>query len=358
MSIQPESELEAIEQGKLRARLFSLFGRARLFAYEVIHPFCQCCFNLLRGASAHPFFTLQMTIFVALIALLSAVIVIQRAAPMRVEAITEIWSVLIPEGAPMPHYLSGLHVVPSRYTKYCGNTKPGLVATIDLPNVASLHLHATFVSIDAQNLSVILRPENKNRTYGRIRCGEVQTELNRSVILRVPVDKSRRLTFTVEGYVTIGSLPKGKGGKLGPPLLLSGEVIASARSFPFETGRVEVRSRLAPGDELQLFDAPKGDSPAFSEVIARYRPDTSAYQVTLHSNAARAEIFRLGNDFSYPIASAPSLWARIEAQAEWAVLIAMLAVILNAASAIRHHILLKKLDIDRAKVIAETSPDF
>lgn len=137
-------------------------------------------------------------------------------------------------------------------------------------------------------------------------------------------------TLVLEGVATFGQPP-------GPhrSMLRSGEVTASSTSVPLRSSRATTTADLMLGDQLRFYRSEGDQTGSNTSVIVRYDPEERAFRAVAQSGAGVAEVTRLGLGRSFPITVAPNLWSRLQAQAEWAVLIIGFALVLNVLSAAR-----------------------
>lgn len=180
-----------------------------------------------------------------------------------------------------------------------------------------------------------VKSEN-NSTFGRILCENgTQSSAPNQVTLQWSENDATDTTLLFSGILTLGSSPT-KNDRT-PQLLRSGTLIIEAPSFPFKTGAVIEETVLRLGDRLRLFQERGANNQAISHGVVRM--SNNAFHVVAHATAAEARILHPGQVESKPVNIAPTLWAKLESQAEWIIFILLGALILNILAALREYIM-------------------
>jgi hypothetical protein len=180
-----------------------------------------------------------------------------------------------------------------------------------------------------------VKSEN-NSTFGRILCENgTQSSASNQVTLQWSENDATDTTLLFSGILTLGSSPT-KNDRT-PQLLRSGTLIIEAPSFPFKTGAVIEETVLRLGDRLRLFQERGANNQAISHGVVRM--SNNAFHVVAHATAAEARILHPGQVESKPVNIAPTLWAKLESQAEWIIFILLGALILNILAALREYIM-------------------
>lgn len=264
----------------------------------------------------------------------TAIFLPAREARFSADVLTESLSVDIPAGGRLPEQLMRGGAAGEAT---CG---PGLVSVYQ--PTAGLRVEMTFVGKKAY---VLVRSLDKlKRPFAiTLPCDGEGTEISTSFRPRSFDASGFDRSFTVEGLLTLGQVPA--DGQ--PALLKAGEVTSSTSSFPLKSARVTETSKIMLGDRVRFFDRPqgRGEREATTAAVIRFDAKEAAFHVVAHTTAERVEVSRLGADTSFPISVAPTLWSRLRAQSEWALIAVLLAITINILGVLRYY-----LDSKRAKV--------
>lgn len=114
-------------------------------------------------------------------------------------------------------------------------------------------------------------------------------------------------------------------------LLLSGTLAVEARSWPARTGRARSEVPLQLGDVVSFKDRGSTTDAVATGII---RAGDEALDVAAFSDAQEAVIDRRSVADAIPVAYAPTAWTRMQAMGEWAVLLAIGAILLYLAGAV------------------------
>jgi hypothetical protein len=262
---------------------------------------------------------------------------IPNAGKITADVKTQSWSIELAEGDPFPNFLHGLVETPEFVPQTCQLER----SEITFADAATSKVTLRFGIEPKNKIAVRIEPNSNQLAYAFIDCGEETNELLGVVRLVYPLSEDGRRVILGRGKISLGSLPVADPTG-DPKLLLSGKISASSRSFPFRTGRVEETSELLLGDTVRFYDTLDRAEETNSDLVAVFSPEQRVFNVVLHSRAITAEVNQLGSVESYPISNTPSIWARIQAQPIWAILVAIFALLLNIVAAIRHYIELKQ----------------
>lgn len=165
-------------------------------------------------------------------------------------------------------------------------------------------------------------------------CGDESERVDQPIVIRYPPQPAGPATILVEGIVSIGEEPASRGGTM--PLLRSGKVVATSQSYPVPSGRAVEESPLLMGDRLSF----RGDDAADltkTWLVARHQPETAAFDIVVQTDAASALVNRMGQERAIEISRTPSVWARLEAQKEWALILLWIALLANLLAALQHY---------------------
>ena len=266
---------------------------------------------------------------IALVA--SCAILIPRKAMFSAEVLTEQFEVEIPRLGLMPFQdgvLLDLYEAPAGSRVCTGpvlhfDGDPSLgVNQSDGPlnlvvNAVSAELFAVKVSAAA------------GRTIGAtVTCADASEHAApREVRFSVPRSSFAGSTFQFQGAVTLGG-----GALVGTRndlrILREGTIRVTARSFPLGSGVASDSVTLLPADTVRFFSSARGGL-AEGTLIARYEPQEVAFRIVAHTPARQAEVYRVGSGRSDTMSVAPTLWARVQAQREWAILLVILAILIK-----------------------------
>jgi hypothetical protein len=109
-------------------------------------------------------------------------------------------------------------------------------------------------------------------------------------------------------------------------LLLEGNITVNASSWPFGSGNVTSRTDLMLGDKIQFFED-SYQKPSRSFGI--FKLENNTIRIISYSEGKQAEVQRLGSGAAEPLVVAPTILARLLGQVEWAMLLAVAAILLN-----------------------------
>jgi len=202
------------------------------------------------------------------------------------------------------------------------------------------------VAADIQSGSPNLPGASDARSLGVVKCadGRRLTAPSRVTVLW----RAGGLTQAFTGRLEIG----GQAGT-SLKLLREGVLTVSAKSWPAANGAIDVERKLLLGDDVRVYSAAaedRGESTSFG----LFRPDAGALRVVSRAIGDHASVARLGEETAGKEAVGPNLWARFMAQPEAAVLLAILAVLVNAAAVFDAILVERKWARDRSLPDAPT----
>lgn len=179
-----------------------------------------------------------------------------------------------------------------------------------------------------------------NKSYAEVVCGDEAVMLRgqNNFFLTSNGDTKRIIQ---EGKVILGNTPT--TGKKEKKILTDGTITASSSSFPFKSGRISQSTKLYAGDKISFSSLKKRQDVIKSTTYSEYDEIMKSYQVIVHTNAHYASVKQIGSDISFPISRAPSFWARLEAQGEWAIFLLVIALISNSFMSINQYSNFKQL---------------
>jgi hypothetical protein len=141
-------------------------------------------------------------------------------------------------------------------------------------------------------------------------------------------------TFRLQGAVTLGGeSASGSGARF--RMVRAGTLRMTARSVPLGTGRVTESETLMAADTVRFFDSSAGGGLPSATLLIRYDGEARAFSVVSHVVARQAEVFRPGAGRSEVLSVAPGLWARIQAQREWVIILVIAGLLLKLLDACR-----------------------
>jgi hypothetical protein len=292
--------------------------------------------------SARRIFWLTAIVNLALIGVVVAILVVPaREAQFSGLAVTETFRIQLPVGSIPPAGLADQLVAAKPGASPCAREVELFSPTKD-PITLDFEVSDGTPSLLIRGSKAAARPYAVER-----RCDGSERDVTSSLRLHPFAGNGASTTLIVEGVATLGQ-PAGPGR----PLLRSGTITASSSSLPFRSSRVAASSELMLGDQVRFFRSDDDDVGATANAIVRFDPAEKAFRISIQSGASKAEVTRLGSDSSFPLTVAPSFWARLQAQAEWAVLLFSLALVLNVISAARQY-----AEGNRTVTIREESDD-
>lgn len=152
---------------------------------------------------------------------------------------------------------------------------------------------------------------------GEVLCpGEAPGPSPSYVVLHIGDKAGAPATLRIGGNLTLGAEPPARSHAT--TLLREGALRVQAKSWPFPSNRVGDETSLQMGDTVRFFTDRRGREQAIGYALIR-RQD-GALHVAGQVIARQAHVQRVGQHDSDPISFAPSALARLQAQAEWAIL--------------------------------------
>lgn len=183
---------------------------------------------------------------------------------------------------------------------------------------------------------------DKQAQFGVVYCDGALIPIDQGIVQQFSeFERDQGVVVVNRGKITIGSVPR----QAYSPVLLEGTVTAASPSYPFPSGRATEQAKVSLGESLK-FVYHKSEEEAPMQLIARYVPESHFFDIAASAIGDRgmsqeladsAQINRLGNDEPFTVSRVPSIWSRLEAQSEWALLLVLIGVALKFLSALQHY---------------------
>ncbi|ESQ81812.1 hypothetical protein AEAC466_19815 [Asticcacaulis sp. AC466] len=240
-------------------------------------------------------------------------------ALFSVDALTEALSIDVPVGTIIPQSIA---ILQRTDVVHCSRS-----VELFSPTETPLRLEFT---IGEKEPSLTVRNLAKNGApFARGTCKSTADE-ERDFIVSNPFSGWSHQSVVLDGKIQLGQ-------QAGVPdeLLQSGSIITRTKSFPIPIDTISETSALMLGDEVHFLKDDQGQE-ANAKLLLRLDTERRAFHVVVHTVAARASVARSGLTENIDLAVAPSLWARLRAQSQWAIFALTGALLLNVIGAIRH----------------------
>lgn len=278
----------------------------------------------------------QLHLFWAVVAVDSLLItilllfwLIPQQARFAIVATTEAISIRVPGGQPAPRW--------GTLPLYVPPPPPGVAPDPGTEGCVPPSLELAEIFPRPVDMALMRREgalevtfNGHGQSLGRLRCpGRGDVSAPSFAVVRFPVDASPSPTLRFSGELEIGR--EVKAGGRSALLLQEGVLTVEAESRPFRSGKVSSETKLNLGDSVRFF-AGAGDRPAISHGIVRAQD--GVLRIVAHATAEEATVLRPGQETSLPVSIAPTFLARVQAQAEWAILLIIGTLVLNMLSAL------------------------
>lgn len=285
--------------------------------------------KLIRlGAPSRGMFWATLLVYLVLLVVL-LVILVPRKATFSAEVLSEQFEVEVPPLALLP-FRNGVTLESFDAPAGASCAHPSLRFDGDAaPGVNQSGSALTFVvtAVGAESFAVKVTSAQGADSGMHVSCdGGSDYPAPREVQFTVTQSGFLGKTYRFDGAITLG------GGSLVReddtlPILKEGAVRVVARAFPFGSGTASESNALTAADTVRFFDSSNARQPAEGSLIARYEPGERAFRIVAHVVARQAEVYRIGSQRSELMVMAPTIWTRIQAQREWAILLVILAVL-------------------------------
>jgi len=273
---------------------------------------------------------------IAIVVTILALWLVPQRARFAIDARTEIAELIIPGGTVAPEWGDLPVDVPGpdvaldpdeTVLRKCRNPKLQFARAFTGP---------VRVIVTSGQRAMLLHIDGNRHSPGQLACdGGGSLDSPSRVDVSLPVTDGRTMSLRFAGQLVVGD--EVRPGERAPRLLRSGSVTTEAESWPFDSGKVSSRTDLALGDTIKTI-ADGHDTPATIFGLIRLDDDPQTKDDVLHvvgyADAKDVLVLRPGQGGSIPLAIAPTFIARVQAQAEWGILLLVLTLVLNLLNAL------------------------
>ncbi|RYD98935.1 MAG: hypothetical protein EOP50_04610 [Sphingobacteriales bacterium] len=261
----------------------------------------------------------KLSIYAFNIALLIAFVCIPQEATFEVAARTERLTLVIPKGSRPPAW-KGLAFqlppdeIPPNAKCKTGSLLFGDLLTSDLTIILTASAEGAMLDVAAGD----------GARLGALVCDSGEQVISQTAVALIKGPALGYVTLPFEGYLTLGSIPV--EGSVRSDVLQQGELVVEARSFPFRSGVARSAVPLQLGEMVRIYDGSGADH-SISHGVIRFRDGVALVQA--RARGQRAEVSSIGQQTGEAIAVAPTLFDKVRAQPQWAVIILITTMLLQ-----------------------------
>lgn len=287
---------------------------------------------MLERISPKGLFYATAAILIVCLAIVLSLLSTPDEANLTVAAKTEVMSIELSQDTPLPGYLSGPGWRPQ--TDLCSEDESEFAFAEPIGN----RVVATIATASNGAIEVRFEPKGEEQ-YGVLFCAEDELAIASPLTMRSSGAGSEMVTIVAQGNMTLGAVPGSRPGQ--NQILRSGSITATSSSYPLSSGQATQTSALRMGDRLS-FEAGEDAAPSKSWLVARHLRDQNVFDVVVQTDAQAALVNRIGQSSAFKVSRTPSVWSRLEAQSEWALVLLIIAILLNLLAALQHYMETRK----------------
>lgn len=243
-----------------------------------------------------------------------------QQARFTIDASSEIAMVVVPSGQPLPKWGS-LKLLPAeefgKLVSACSDARVTLHESLPKP------VRIIFFQVESALLATFEIRDPKG--LGTLKCSDGRIFSAPSYMTtRWEDDIQTPVSLTFAGSLQLGAeVPEGVSNAR---LLRSGILTSQAISWPFRSGKIVTSAPLLMGDKVTIAANDKGtEAMSFGTI----RLENGALHIVSQAVGRQALVVRFGQERSEPFVIAPTIIERVQAQAEWALLLLVATLLLN-----------------------------